>query len=144
MPARLTIWAAPDDSRARSVLPARIEGEGRAMEPVWLKSYAEGIPAAVNVDEFRSIGEVFDRSAKKFMDRAAFVNMGTAITYAELDRLSRDFAAYLQGALKLERGARIALMMPNLLQYPVAMFGALRAGYTVVNTNPLYRPRELE
>jgi long-chain acyl-CoA synthetase len=114
------------------------------MQPVWLKSYPKGIPAKVNVDEFRSIAEVFERSVKKFATRAAFVNMGTAISYAELDRLSRDFAAYLQGALKLERGARIALMMPNLLQYPVAMFGALRAGYTVVNTNPLYRPRELE
>jgi len=114
------------------------------MQPVWLKSYPVGVPATVNVDEFCSIGEVFDRSVKKFSDRAAFANMGASITYAELDRLSRAFAAYLQDALKLERGARIALMMPNLLQYPVAMFGALRAGYTVVNTNPLYRPRELE
>jgi long-chain acyl-CoA synthetase len=114
------------------------------MEPVWLKSYPAGVPATVDVDEFRSIGEVLARSVEKFSDRPAFVNMGAAITYAELDRLSRDFAAYLQGALRLERGARVALMMPNLLQYPVAMFGALRAGYTVVNTNPLYRPRELE
>jgi long-chain acyl-CoA synthetase len=114
------------------------------MQPVWLKSYPPGVPATVDVDEFRSIGEVFDRSVEKFRDRAAFANMGASITYAELDRLSGEFAAYLQDAVKLEPGARIALMMPNLLHYPVAMFGALRAGYTVVNTNPLYRPRELE
>jgi long-chain acyl-CoA synthetase len=114
------------------------------MQPVWLKSYGKGIPAHVNVDEFSSIGGIFEHSVAKFANRPAFINMDTAITYAELDRLSRHFAAYLQNDLKLERGARIALMMPNLLQYPVAMFGALRAGYTVVNVNPLYSPRELE
>ena len=113
------------------------------MKPVWLKSYPPGVPAEVNVDEYRSVGEVFTRTVEKFGSRAAFVNMGTSISFTELDRLSRNFGSYLQNVLKLHRGARIALMMPNLLQYPVAMFGALRSGYTVVNCNPLYSPREL-
>ncbi len=113
------------------------------MKPVWLKSYPSGVPAEVDVDEYRSVGEVFTRTVEKFGPRPAFVNMGTSISYSELDRLSRCFGAYLQNVLKLHRGARIALMMPNLLQYPVAMFGALRSGYTVVNCNPLYSPREL-
>jgi len=114
------------------------------MEPIWIKSYPAGVPAKVNVDEYRSLCDVFDTSVRKFAAQPAFVNMGTAITYARLDQLSGWFAAYLQYVLKLPRGARVALMMPNLLQYPVAMFGALRGGYTVVNCNPLYSPRELE
>lgn len=114
------------------------------MERIWLKSYPRGVPAEIDVNEFRSIGDLFDKSVGRFASRAAYVCMGKAITYAELDALSAHFAAYLQGDLKLPRGARIALMMPNLLQYPVAMFGALRAGYTVVNVNPLYTARELE
>jgi long-chain acyl-CoA synthetase len=114
------------------------------MKPIWLKNYPKGVPAEVNVDEYRSLCELFDASAHKFAALPAFVNMGTAITYREIDRLSRRFGAYLRYVLKLPKGARVALMMPNLLQYPVAMFGTLRAGYTVVNCNPLYRPRELE
>jgi len=114
------------------------------MEPIWIKSYPAGVPATVNVDEYRSLCDVFDTSVRKFAAQPAFVNMGTAISYARLDQLSGWFAAYLQYVLKLPRGARVALMMPNLLQYPVAMFGALRGGYTVVNCNPLYSPRELE
>ena len=114
------------------------------MEPIWIKSYPTGVPAKVNVDEYRSLCDVFDTSVRKFAAQPAFVNMGTAITYARLDQLSGWFGAYLRYVLKLPRGARVALMMPNLLQYPVAMFGALRGGYTVVNCNPLYSPRELE
>ncbi len=114
------------------------------MEPVWLKSYPKGVPAQVNVEEYRSLCDVFDTSVRNFAALPAFVNMGTTITYAELDRLSACFGAYLRGVLKLPRGARVAIMMPNLLQYPVAMFGILRAGYAVVNCNPLYSPRELE
>ncbi len=114
------------------------------MERIWLARYPQGIPADVNVTEYGSVGEMFDKSVVKFGPRAAYTNMGTAISYSELDRLSRAFAAYLQSALKLKKGARVALMMPNILQYPVALFGALRAGYTVVNCNPLYSPRELE
>src|SRR5208282_2331957 len=115
----------------------------QAMERIWLARYPKGIPADVNVAEYGSVGEMFDKSVAKFGPRAAYVNTGTAISYSELDHLSRAFAAYLQSELKLNRGARVALMMPNLLQYPVAMFGALRSGYTVVNCNPLYSPREL-
>ncbi len=114
------------------------------MEKVWLKSYPPGIPAEIDVDEFRSIGDMFEQSCRKFGDRTAYINMGKSLTYRELDTLSAQFGAYLQRELKLPRGARVALMMPNLLQYPVAMYGALRAGYTIVNCNPLYTSRELE
>jgi len=114
------------------------------MERHWLKSYPTGIPATIDVSAYRSIGDVFDASVAAYAPRAAYVNMGSAISYRELDQLTRYFAGYLQQALKLAPGARVALMMPNILQYPVAMFAALRAGYTVVNCNPLYTPRELE
>jgi long-chain acyl-CoA synthetase len=114
------------------------------MEPIWLKNYPKGVPAEVNVDEYRSLCELFDASVRKFAALPAYANMGTAITYREIDDLSGRFGAYLRYVLKLPKGARVALMMPNLLQYPVAMFGALRAGYTVVNCNPLYSPRELQ
>ncbi|QID18197.1 long-chain-fatty-acid--CoA ligase [Nitrogeniibacter mangrovi] len=114
------------------------------MEKLWLKSYPPGVPAEIDVDAYRSIGDMFEQSCRQFGDREAYVNMGKAITYGELDRLSAHFGAYLQHELKLPRGARVALMMPNLLQYPIAMYGALRAGYTVVNCNPLYTSRELE
>ena len=114
------------------------------MEKVWLNSYPEGIPAEIDVDAFASIGELFEKSVAAFGAKDAYVNMGKAITYAELYRLSRDFAAYCQSVLGLAKGARIALMLPNVLQYPIAMFGALRAGCIVVSCNPLYTPRELE
>ena len=114
------------------------------MEKVWLQSYPEGVPAEIDPSEFMSIGEVFERSCREFADRDAYVCMGKAISYAELERLSAVFAAYLQSVLGLVPGSRVAIMMPNVLQYPVAMFAALRAGYTVVNCNPLYTPRELE
>ncbi len=114
------------------------------MERIWLKSYPPGVPADVDVDAYRSLGDLFETSVGRFGDRAAFINMGKALSYRELDRMSRDFGAYLGSVLQLPKGARVAIMMPNLLQYPVAMFGALRAGYTVVNCNPLYTPRELE
>jgi long-chain acyl-CoA synthetase len=114
------------------------------MEKVWLKSYPPGIPAEIDVNEFRSLGDLFEQGVRKFAARTAYLNMGKGIRYDELDRLSAAFAGYLQGVLKLPRGARVALMMPNVLQYPIAMFGVLRAGYTVVNVNPLYTARELE
>ncbi|HEY9193772.1 MAG TPA: long-chain-fatty-acid--CoA ligase [Methyloversatilis sp.] len=114
------------------------------MEKVWLQSYPEGVPAEIDPSEFMSIGEVFERSCREFADHDAYVCMGKAISYAELERLSAAFAAYLQSVLGLAPGSRVAIMMPNVLQYPVAMFAALRAGYTVVNCNPLYTPRELE
>ncbi len=114
------------------------------VEKVWLNSYMRGVPAEIDVNEFKSLGDLFDKSVRSFASRTAYINMGKSLSYAELDRQSRDFAAYCQSVLKLPRGARIAVMMPNLLQYPICIFGALRAGYVVVNCNPLYTPRELE
>ncbi len=114
------------------------------MEKIWLKSYPPGVPAEIDVNEFRSLGDLFDRSVKRFADKTAYICMGKSMTYAELDASSARFGAFLQSELGLPRGTRVALMMPNVLQYPIAMFGALRAGYTVVNVNPLYTARELE
>jgi long-chain acyl-CoA synthetase len=114
------------------------------MEKIWLASYQAGVPAEIDLNEFSSIGDLFAKSVKLYGPRKAYINMDKAITYAELDKLSADFGAYCQSVLKLPKGARIALMMPNLLQYPVCLYGALRAGYTVVNCNPLYTERELE
>ncbi|HHW62817.1 MAG TPA: long-chain-fatty-acid--CoA ligase [Rhodocyclaceae bacterium] len=114
------------------------------MEKIWLRSYPKGVPAEVDVNEFGSLGELFERSVARFADKTAYVCMGKSITYAELDALSARFGAFLQSDLGLPPGARVALMMPNVLQYPVALFGTLRAGYTVVNVNPLYTARELE
>jgi long-chain acyl-CoA synthetase len=113
------------------------------VEKIWLKSYPAGVPAEINIDQYASVREVLEESCAKFGSRPAYSCMGRTITFAELDRLSAAFGAYLQG-LGLTKGARVALMMPNVLQYPVCLFGILRAGYTVVNVNPLYTPRELE
>ena len=114
------------------------------MEKIWLKSYQAGVPAEIDLNEFRSIGDLFEKGVRQYGPRKAYINMDKAITYAELDKLSAAFGAYCQSVLKLPQGARIALMMPNLLQYPICLYGALRAGYTVVNCNPLYTERELE
>ncbi len=113
------------------------------MERIWLKSYPEGVPADIDAKTVGSIGDFIKASIEKFRDRTAFLSMGRAMSYDGLDRKSREFASYLQNVARLKRGARVALMMPNLMQYPIAMFGALRAGYVVVNCNPLYTPREL-
>lgn len=113
------------------------------MEKIWLKSYPPGVPSEINPDVYQSIVEVFDISYQQHRDRPAFYNLGTTLTYSQIDKYSRDFAAYLQQELKLKKGDRLAIMLPNLLQYPVAMFGALRAGMIVVNVNPLYTPDEL-
>jgi len=113
------------------------------MERIWLKSYPKGVPADIDLNALGSLGDFIRTSFEKFRDRTAFISMGKAITYGELDLKSRAFASYLQNVAGLPQGARVALMLPNLLQYPVAAFGALRAGYVIVNTNPLYSPREL-
>jgi long-chain acyl-CoA synthetase len=113
------------------------------VERIWLKSYPPGVPAEIDPGEYRSLVELFEKGIREFAERPAFSNMGKTLTYAELDAQSRAFGAWLQ-AKGLAKGARVALMMPNCLQYPVAMFGTLRAGCTVVNVNPLYTPRELE
>ncbi|MBL8471152.1 MAG: long-chain-fatty-acid--CoA ligase [Rhodocyclaceae bacterium] len=114
------------------------------MEKIWLSSYPPGVPAEIDVNEFSSLGDLFEKSCARYANSEAYVSFGKAITYAELDAQSARWGAYLQSQLKLAPGARIAVMMPNCLQYPIAVFGALRAGYTVVNCNPLYTPRELE
>jgi long-chain acyl-CoA synthetase len=111
---------------------------------VWLKSYPDGVPAEIDADKFSSIKDVFNQSCEKYADAPAFTCMDKTITYGELDKLTRAFAGYLRGVLKLDIGDRVAIMLPNILQYPVALFGVLRAGLTVVNVNPLYTPRELE
>ena len=110
----------------------------------WIKSYQPGVPEQINPTAYRSIVEVFESACEKFADRPAFKNMGVTLSYRELDRRSKQFAAFLRNRLGLNQGDRVALMMPNMLQYPIAMFGALRAGCVVVNTNPLYSTRELK
>lgn len=114
------------------------------MDRVWSKNYPEGVPADINADHYASLLEVFDESIKDYAGRTAYINMGKSITYAELDQLSLKFAAYLQHQLGLKKGDAVAVMMPNLLQYPVCILGILRAGCVVVNVNPLYTPRELQ
>lgn len=114
------------------------------MEKIWLNSYEEGVNAEIDPTRYQSVIQVFQESAKKYGHRPAFQNLGKTISYAETAKLVNDFASFLQNTLKLPRGERVAIMMPNLMQYPVALFGALQAGLTVVNTNPLYTPRELE
>ena len=110
----------------------------------WLKSYPTGMPAEIDMKTFSSVRDILEKSCQRFADRPAYSNLGVTLTYRELDRLSRDFAAFLQSLPGLAKGERVALMMPNLLQYPIALFGVLRAGMTVVNVNPLYTARELE
>lgn len=109
----------------------------------WLKSYPKNMPAEIGPLPYSSIGDFLVAACKQFAGQPAFTCMGKSITYAELERLSAAFGAYLQST-GLQKGARVALMMPNVLQYPVAMMAVARAGYTVVNINPLYTPRELE
>ena len=106
--------------------------------------YPTGVPATVDVDKYKNVVQVFNESVQKYADRPAFTALGTTLTYGELDRLTADFAAYLQNETTLQKGDRIAVQLPNLLQYPIVVFGAMRAGLTVVNTNPLYTEREME
>jgi len=114
------------------------------MNRIWLQSYPAGVPAEIDLSQLRSLKDMFDRAVKDYADRVAYVQMGRTMSYRELDELSRDFAAWLQNEMQLKKGDRIAIMLPNVLQYPIALFGALRAGLTVVNTNPMYTPPELE
>ena len=114
------------------------------MEKPWLDSYEKGVKAEIDETLYQSIPDVFRQSVEKFANQPAFQNMGKTLTYAEIGKLAEDFASYLQNVLKLPRGERVAIMLPNLLQYPIALFGILQAGLVAVNTNPLYTPRELE
>ncbi|MGB0453310.1 MAG: long-chain-fatty-acid--CoA ligase [Bacteriovoracaceae bacterium] len=114
------------------------------MEKVWVKNYQKGVPAEVDCTSYSNIPEIFEEGFRKFESRPSFSNMGKTINYAEMEKLTRTFASYLQNQLGLKKGDRVALMMPNILQYPVALFGLLRAGLVAVNVNPLYSERELE
>ena len=113
------------------------------MQKLWLQSYPPGIPPEIDISHLSSLVDLFEESCRKYADKVAYVSMGCEMTYRELDKLAQDFAGWLQ-AKGLKKGDRVALMMPNMLQYPVALFGTLRAGCVVVNCNPLYTPRELE
>ena len=114
------------------------------MEKPWIDSYPPGVPADIDLGDGATLVSILDESVKRFADRPAFSCMGQELSYGELDRMSAEFAGWLTGDLGLARGSRVAIMLPNLLQYPVALFGILRAGMTVVNVNPLYTPRELK
>ncbi|WP_324682143.1 long-chain-fatty-acid--CoA ligase FadD [Bibersteinia trehalosi] len=114
------------------------------MEKIWFENYPPNAERIIDVEPYESLVEMFEKAVQRHPDLAAYINMGQVLTYRKLEERSRAFAAYLQNELRLEKGERIALMMPNLLQYPIALFGALRAGLVVVNVNPLYTPRELE
>ncbi|HZH44532.1 MAG TPA: long-chain fatty acid--CoA ligase [Lysobacter sp.] len=115
-----------------------------SLERPWLAEYPAGVPAEIDADQYPSIVAMLEESIAQFRDRPAFSNFGKVLTYGDLDRLSLQFAGYLLGELKLKKGDRVAIMMPNCLQYPIAVFGVLRAGLTVVNTNPMYTARELK
>jgi len=110
----------------------------------WLASYSPSVPHDIDISEFPSIVSVLDQAIQRYADRPAFSNFGKELSYRDVDKLSTDFANYLIHELKLKKGERVAIMLPNILQYPVAIFGVLRAGMTVVNTNPLYTERELK
>lgn len=114
------------------------------MDQPWINHLPAGVPAEININEYSSLVDMFEKSVNKYADQPAFINMGATLTYRKLEERSRAFAAYLQNELKLVKGDRVAIMMPNLLQYPIALFGILRAGMIVVNVNPLYTPRELK
>jgi len=114
------------------------------MDKPWLKSYPESVPEEIDVNSYDSVIDIFTEATTRFADKPAFHNMGTTITFSELDAKTKQFAAWIQNETKLQKGDRIAVMMPNLLQYPIVVFGAMRAGLVVVNTNPLYTDRELE
>ena len=113
------------------------------MDKIWIKNYPPGVPEEISISHISSLVDLFEEACRKYADKVAYISMGKEMTYREVDNLSRDFAGWLQ-SLGLGKGDRVALMMPNVLQYPVALFGTLRAGCVVVNVNPLYTPRELE
>lgn len=113
------------------------------MDKIWLKQYDPGVPTEISLDKYKSLVDYLNQNLKKYASREAFVNLGHSMTYADIDKKSEEFAAYLQTELGLKKGDRFAIMLPNLFQYIIAMFAALRAGLVVVNVNPLYTAREL-
>ena len=114
------------------------------MEKIWLKSYSKTTPNEIDLNEFDSIIDLFEQSCDLYSDKTAYINMGVKMTYKDLNEKSKKFASFLQNELNMKKGDRLAIMMPNLLQYPIALFGAMRAGIIIVNVNPLYTARELE
>src|SRR5512140_969113 len=137
-----------DNRAATSARPAAQQtsaarAKSAAVDKIWLKQYPAAIPAEIDVAEYDSVRDVFEEAIGKFADRPAFTCMGKSMSFRDLDVLSAAFGAYLQ-EIGCKKGTRVALMMPNILQYPVCLFGTLRAGCTVVNVNPLYTARELE
>jgi len=124
--------------------PAPVRATETAARRVWLSAYAAGVPADIDSSAYPSLAAIIDSACERFRDLPAFENLGTVLSYDDLDRLSQDFASWLQNVAGLLPGDRVAVMMPNLLQYPIAVFGILRAGLVVVNVNPLYTARELE
>ena len=114
------------------------------MEKIWLKNYPQNVPHEIDPSHYTDLLALFEESCSKYSEKSAFENMGVSITFSELDTLTQEFAAYLQNHTNLKPGDRIAIQMPNLLQFPIVMFGALRAGMIVVNTNPLYTAREMK
>ncbi len=114
------------------------------MEKVWLESYPPGIPEEIDVSGYQSVTDVFEQAIERFGEKPSFANLGTTLTYSEMDRYTDQLASYLQGLPGMEKGDRVAIMMPNVLQNPISIFATLRAGFTVVNTNPLYTSRELK
>jgi long-chain acyl-CoA synthetase len=115
-----------------------------SIERPWLAHYPEGVPAQIDVNQYASLAAVVEEAFERFRHRPAFASFGKVLSYGQIDEMSQQFAGYLTGVLKLSKGDRIAIMMPNVLQYPIALFGALRAGLVVVNTNPMYTARELK
>src|SRR6185312_2099779 len=113
-------------------------------ERPWLANYPAGVPAQIDTGRYASVVAVVEEAFSQFRQRPAFSSFGKQLSYGQVDELSRQFAGYLTGVLKLGKGDRIAIMMPNVLQYPIVLFGALRAGLVVVNTNPMYTARELK
>ncbi|MEO5811124.1 MAG: AMP-binding protein [Rhodanobacter sp.] len=113
-------------------------------ERPWLDNYPAGVPAEIDVDQYASVLTMLEETFSQYRDRPAFANFGHTLSYGQIDTLSRKFAGYLTGVLKLSKGDRLAIMLPNVLQYPIALFGAMRAGVIVVNTNPMYTARELK
>lgn len=114
------------------------------MDKAWLKSYPDGMPETVDINAYQSVTQVFEQAVAEFSGRPAFSNLGTTLSYAEMDQLTGHLASYLQRLSNMTQGDRVAIMMPNVLQNPIAILATLRAGFTVVNTNPLYTPRELK
>src|ERR1039458_1965348 len=142
--AHRALWLTLNRASSKTIQFTQPSKEKTVSEKSWLKEYPAGVPAEIDVNQFSSIPDLFKKILTKSADKPAYHNLGHTITYAELERLSRDFAAFLQGLPGMVKGERVAIMSPNLLQYPVALIGILRAGMTVVNVNPLYTPRELE